>query len=270
MNNIDKGVIQVLDQLKNSGQLNSYLIDDDERKWTKLVYDIMINKFDMPFGNSTMQQASDIFNNAVRVWKGKNKLGNIMNMESRTMNMNIINEIGDTVRGQEMLGRTAERAHQRAQRTSGADKQRHEKTEWDAYQTAAGNSRKHLDGSGAHFARGRDAEYDEHWDDGRYPWSKKHKSKNESKTMNKKLIRLTESDIHKIVKESVNRVLKEGVEFSSEDPQEEWMYYQNKLQQEFDELGVMVLNKIPRNDPDRQIIQRYIRMIQTHLHTLEN
>ncbi len=184
--------------------------------------------------------------------------------------MNRINEIGDTVRGQEMLGRTAERAHQRAQRTSGADKQRHEKTEWDAYQTAAGNSRKHLDGSGAHFARGRDAEYDEHWDDGRYPWSKKHKSKNESKTMNKKLIRLTEGDLHRIVKESVNRVLKEGVEFSSEDPQEEWMYYQYKLQQEFDELGIMVLNKIPRNDPDRQIIQRYIRMIQAHLHTLEN
>ena len=124
--------------------------------------------------------------------------------------MNRINEIGDTVRGQEMLGRTAERAHQRAQRTSGADKQRHEKTEWDAYQTAAGNSRKHLDGSGAHFARGRDAEYDEHWDDGRYPWSKKHKSKNESKTMNKKLIRLTEQDLHRIVKESVNRILKEG------------------------------------------------------------
>lgn len=90
MNNIDKGVIQVLDQLKNSGQLNSYLIDDDERKWTKLVYDIMINKFDMPFGNGTMQQASDIFNNAVRVWKGKNKLGNMMNMESRTMNKKLI------------------------------------------------------------------------------------------------------------------------------------------------------------------------------------
>ena len=88
--------------------------------------------------------------------------------------------------------------------------------------------------------------------------------------MNKKLIRLTESVLHKIVKESVNRVMKEGVEFRSEDRQEEYMYYQNKLQQEFDELGIMVLNKIPRNDPDRQIIQRYIRMIQTHLHTLEN
>jgi hypothetical protein len=123
--------------------------------------------------------------------------------------MNRINEIGDTVRGQEMLGRTAERAHQRASRTSGADKQRHEKTEWDAYQTAAGNSRKHLDGSGAHFARGRDAEYDEHWDDGRYPWSKKSKTNNESKNINKKLIRLTESDLHKIVKESVNRILNE-------------------------------------------------------------
>lgn len=89
-NNIVNGVIQVLDQLKNSGQLNSYLIDDDERKWTKLVYDIMINKFDMPFGNSTMQQASEIFNNAVRVWKGKNKLGNMMNMESKTMNKKLI------------------------------------------------------------------------------------------------------------------------------------------------------------------------------------
>ena len=124
--------------------------------------------------------------------------------------MNRINEIGDTVRGQEMLGRTAERAHQRAQRTSGADKQRHEKTEWDAYQTAAGNSRKHLDGSGAHFARGRDAEYDEKWDDGRYPWSKKHKAKNESKNVNKALIRLTESDLHKIVKEAVNKILTES------------------------------------------------------------
>ena len=85
----------------------------------------------------------------------------------------------------------------------------------------------------------------------------------------KKLIRLTESDLHRIVKESVNSVLNEGVEFSSENPQEEWIYYQYRLQQEFDELGVMVLNKIPRNDPDRQIVQRYISMIQTHLHNLE-
>ena len=34
--------------------------------------------------------------------------------------------------------------------------------------------------------------------------------KNESKNMNKKLIRLTESDLHRIVKESVNRVIREA------------------------------------------------------------
>ena len=33
--------------------------------------------------------------------------------------------------------------------------------------------------------------------------------KNESRHMNKKLIRLTEQDLHRIVKESVNRVIKE-------------------------------------------------------------
>jgi hypothetical protein len=90
MSDIANGVIQVLDQLKGSGQLNDYLIDDDERKWTKLVYDIMVNKFDMPFGKGTMQQASDIFNNAVRIWKGKNKLGNMMNMESKQTNKKLI------------------------------------------------------------------------------------------------------------------------------------------------------------------------------------
>lgn len=87
---IVNGVIQVLDQLKKSGQLNNYLIDDDERKWTKLVYDIMVNKFDMPFGKSTMQQASEVFNNAVRIWKGKNKVGNMMNMESKQTNKKLI------------------------------------------------------------------------------------------------------------------------------------------------------------------------------------
>lgn len=87
---IVNGVIQVLDQLRNNGQLNDYLIDDDETKWTKLVYDIMVNKFDMPFGKSTMQQASEVFNNVVRVWKGKNKVGNMMNMESKQTSKKLI------------------------------------------------------------------------------------------------------------------------------------------------------------------------------------
>jgi hypothetical protein len=42
------------------------------------------------------------------------------------------------------------------------------------------------------------------------PW------KNESKNMNKKLIRLTEGDLHRIVKESVRRVLRETDELTQE------------------------------------------------------
>ena len=40
--------------------------------------------------------------------------------------------------------------------------------------------------------------------------------KNESRIMNKKLIRLTESDLHRIVKESVNKVLNEEL------PKKDW------------------------------------------------
>ena len=117
--------------------------------------------------------------------------------------MDRINEIGDTKKGQEMLGRTAERAYQRAQRTSGADKNRYMRTYNDAYKTGGKSSNKHLGGSREHFDNGRDYEYEK--------WADEHNGNvAESKTMNKKLIRLTESDLHKIVKESVNRVLKEA------------------------------------------------------------
>ena len=117
--------------------------------------------------------------------------------------MDRINEIGDTKKGQEMLGRTAERAYQRAQRTSGADKKRYMRTYNDAYKTGGKSSNKHLGGSREHFDNGRDYEYEK--------WADEHNGNvAESKNMNKKLIRLTESDLHKIVKESVNRILKEG------------------------------------------------------------
>ena len=38
--------------------------------------------------------------------------------------------------------------------------------------------------------------------------------------MNKKLIRLTESDLHRIVKESVNRILREGEKYHNASPKE--------------------------------------------------
>lgn len=116
--------------------------------------------------------------------------------------MNRINEIGDTPKGQEMLGRTAERAYQRAQRTSGADKKRYMRTYNDAYKTGGKSSNKHLGGSREHFDNGRDYEYEK--------WADEHNGNvAESNTMNKKLVRLTESDLHKIVKESAKRIMKE-------------------------------------------------------------
>jgi hypothetical protein len=116
--------------------------------------------------------------------------------------MDRINEIGDTKKGQEMLGRTAERAYQRAQRTSGADKKRFMRTYNDAYKTGGKSSNKHLGGSREHFDNGRDYEYEK--------WADEHNGNvAESKNMNKKLIRLTESDLHKIVKESVEKIIKE-------------------------------------------------------------
>lgn len=125
-------------------------------------------------------------------------------MTCKTMvNMNRINEIGDTVKGQEMLGRTAERAYQRANKTSGADKNRYMKTYNDAYRTGGKSANKHLGGSREHFDNGRDYEHEK--------WADEHNGNvTESKTMNRKLIRLTESDLHKIVKESVNKILKES------------------------------------------------------------
>lgn len=85
----------------------------------------------------------------------------------------------------------------------------------------------------------------------------------------KRTIKLRESELKRIISESVKRILREGIEFQSDDPVEEWSYYQNKLQDEFDELGVLVLNKVPKNDPDRMIIQRYISMLQNHLRNLQ-
>ena len=82
-------------------------------------------------------------------------------------------------------------------------------------------------------------------------------------------IKLTESSLHRIIKESVRRILNEGTEFQSDDPVEEFFHYQNKLDDEFKELGVLVLNKIPKNDPDRMVIERYISMLQNHLRNLQ-
>ena len=58
---------------------------------------------------------------------------------------------------------------------------------------------------------------DDNWMEYGMPADESREISNESKNMNKKLIRLTEQDLHRIVKESVNKILKEG-DFGSEPP----------------------------------------------------
>ena len=120
--------------------------------------------------------------------------------------MNRINEIGNTKDGQRKLGGVFARAHNRKNRCDDViaepyrqDAKDHwEGIEIDALSTAAKNSK---DKRMKDFVDGAQ-EYYKHHNFGDFTI--------ESKNMNKKLIRLTESDLHRIVKESVNRVLKEN------------------------------------------------------------
>ena len=62
--------------------------------------------------------------------------------------------------------------------------------------------------------------------------------------MNKKLIRLTESDLHKIVKESVNRVLNENGDPYLEELAKEFNYYYSEAIQNLQGL-LKAYNKLP-------------------------
>ena len=115
--------------------------------------------------------------------------------------MNIINEIGNTEKGQDVLGQVYGRAIARAAKLGdkGAVSRKLRNTARDAAHKAYSEAEKNnlFAGIGSSFDNGIDKGY--------------HKAKtNESKTMNKKLIRLTESDLHKIVKESVEKILSES------------------------------------------------------------
>ncbi|MBR4313888.1 MAG: hypothetical protein IKP66_03155 [Lachnospiraceae bacterium] len=196
-------VINTLNSWKQKGKLENEFGKDynNHPKWIMLIC-LMIGKGYPDGGFGTRTEAEEIYKNYVLPWKEQNRI------RTESKNINRINEIGDTPKGQEILGRTAERAYQRANRTSGADKNRYMKTYNDAYRTSGKSANKHLGGSREHFDNGRDYEYEK--------WADEHNGNvTESKTMNRKLIRLTESDIHNIVRESVNRTLEEISEGSA-------------------------------------------------------
>ena len=54
--------------------------------------------------------------------------------------------------------------------------------------------------------------------------------------MNKKLIRLTENDLHKIVKESVNKILNET---KKKDPMQQWFKDMDDIQKHRDNIVTM-------------------------------
>jgi len=78
MNNIESSIISLLEELKSNGQLNSILVNDDEDSWVSLVYDILVNKFDYPFGDETKSYAREIYDNVVVSWKGQDKMADLM------------------------------------------------------------------------------------------------------------------------------------------------------------------------------------------------
>ena len=75
---INDDVIEILDNLYQNGQLDSYFVDNDERKWIRLVNDILINRFDYPFSQDTMAEAESIYNDSVIRWKEGYKMTDLM------------------------------------------------------------------------------------------------------------------------------------------------------------------------------------------------
>ena len=130
--------------------------------------------------------------------------------------MNRINEIGDTPKGQYMLGKLSQRYGEPTLNVDNYGKNpmiaNYASKNWNGYGIGDDNERA--------FVLGKSYEEGVHWiDDGnqkkfreRYglpPMKRQLNKESKYTNMNRKLIRLTESDIHRIIKESVNRILKE-------------------------------------------------------------
>ena len=127
--------------------------------------------------------------------------------------MNRINEIGDTPRGQKVLGAVFARAHNRKNWCDKNMVEPYRKDSKDYWQNVEHNASSEVGRNAKdklkgfeNFGAGAQEYYKNHLpnDTIQIP---QHESKNGN--MNKKLIRLTESDLHRIVKESVNKVLNE-------------------------------------------------------------
>jgi hypothetical protein len=83
MEHLVNEIIQLLDNLYQTGQLNRYFIEDNDRKWISLIKDILTNKFNLPWGNDSLELAQKIYNDYIIAWKGQHKFKGMLNMESK-------------------------------------------------------------------------------------------------------------------------------------------------------------------------------------------
>lgn len=90
----------------------------------------------------------------------------------------------------------------------------------------------------------------------------------------KKIIKLTESDLHKIVKESVDKVINEGIDYNGEDAYDEIDHYMQKINDVYDEIRhLKIINRNANNDgrikEDINLLERYIKMMYSHIYKLQ-
>ena len=139
----------------------------------------------------------------------------------------MINEIGNTPKYQKLLGRLQARKNNKQEGDSDRDIENYAKKHW----TDCKGKRVYGTDLEKSYNDGYDAEYynimKPRYDSICNSIEKYKQRKNESKNMNKKLIRLTESDLHKIVKESVNRIMEEYYPINSNDFTKDYRFAAN-------------------------------------------
>ena len=85
----------------------------------------------------------------------------------------------------------------------------------------------------------------------------------------KRTIRLTESELHRVIENSVRRIINEGVEYTGKDPNDEVFYYSTKISEIYDEIARLeTAVSDDRFKDDIEGLKRYISMMQAHVRKL--
>lgn len=164
------------------------------------------------------------------------------------MYMNRINEIGDTPKGRGWLGAVQARAKNRRDRARlnaeipKSEREKESKKQEAIMKRASDTAFKNTNaselmthrqmraGANDYYRKNNYSDVPIEWDEYGYD---DYDYQNESKKMNKKLIRLTESDLHKIVRESVNKILSET---KKKDPMQQWFKDMDDIQKHRDNM----------------------------------